>query len=129
MWQLFYVAVAFLLLGCDSQLDAAKKGVSSAPQAHERTLQYTVAFDGSQTIQAILITNGKDAIDVAVDADSLRSRAGFMTQIAFKDCGRVNFARTGPGADVVQAIPTGRGMTAKCQIQNWEGQWKILQSK
>nr|WP_290467269.1 hypothetical protein [Pseudomonas fluorescens] len=129
MWQLFCVAVAFSLLGCDSHLDAAKKGVSGDSHAYERTLQYTVAVDGSQMIQAILITKGKNAIDVAVDADSLRSRAGFMTQIAFKDCGRVNFARTGPGADVVQAIPTGRGMTSKCQIQNWDGQWKILRSK
>lgn len=129
MWQFFCVVVAFSLLGCDSQLDAAKKGVRGDSQAHERNLQYTVAADGSQTIQAIFTTNGKDAIDVASEADVLRSRAGFMTQIAFKDCGRVNFAHTGPGADVVQAIPTGRGMTSKCKIQNWEGQWKIRQSK
>ena len=90
------------------------------PKTHESTLQYTVAVDGSQTIQAILITNGKDETDVGADADSLRSLAGFRTQIAFKDCGRLNFARTGPGADVVQAIPTSIGMTSKCQIQNLE---------
>lgn len=79
MWQLFYVAVARSLLGCDPQLDVAKTGVSGDPQAHERTLQYPVAIDGSQTVQAILITNRKNAIDVAADADSLRSRAGFIT--------------------------------------------------
>ena len=34
-----------------------------------------------------------------------------MNQVAFKDCGRVNFANTGHGEGVVQGIHTGRGMT------------------
>lgn len=129
MRQLIYIAVAFSLLGCDSQQGAENKSLSNDSLVHGRTLLYTVAVDGSQTIQAILTTNGKEAIDVAADADSLVSRAGFMTQIAFKDCGRVNFARTGPGKDVAQAIPTGRGVTSKCQIQNWDGQWNIQRPK
>lgn len=40
-----------------------------------------------------------------------------MNQVAFKDCGRVNFANTGHGEGVVQGIHTGRGMTAKCKIE------------
>lgn len=128
--QLFlYVAIAFTLLGCDSKLDAANNGVRDESLAHERTLQYSVAIDGSETIQAILITHGMEAIDLAADSDSRLSRAAFMMQIAFKDCGRVSFDRTGPGNDVVQAISTGRGMTSKCQIQNWDGQWIIRRSR
>lgn len=100
-----------------------KNGVRDDSLAHERTLQYAV--EGSKTIQAILITNGKEAIDVAADVDSRLSRAGFMMQIASRDCSRVSFARNGPGNDVVHAIPKGRGMTSKCQIQNRDGQWII----
>jgi hypothetical protein len=68
-------------------------------------------------------------VDTAAGKDAVQSRGGFMNQVAFKDCGRVNFANTGHGEGVVQGIHTGRGMTAKCKIRNWDGQWHIVESR
>lgn len=96
---------------------------------HHWNTHYSKADDGSTVIQAIRITNGQRAVDTAAGKDAVQSRGGFMNQVAFKDCGRVNFANTGHGEGVVQGIHTGRGMTAKCKIRNWDGQWHIVESR
>lgn len=123
-----YTLVGLSLAGCDSSRDSGT-AVSTGAVEHERTLHYSKAEDGSTVIQATRITNGQRAVDTAAGEDAVQSRGGFMNQVAFKDCGRVNFARTGPGEGVVQGIHTGRGMTAKCKIRNWDGQWHIVESK
>lgn len=123
-----YALVSLSLVGCDSSRDSGATAGTAAVE-HERTLRYSKAEDGSTVIQAIRITNGQRAVDTAAGRDAVQSRGGFMNQVAFKDCGRVNFASTGPGEGVVQGIHTGRGMTAKCKIRNWDGQWHIVESK
>ena len=123
-----YALVGLSLVGCDSSRDSGGAAGTGAVE-HERTLRYSKAEDGSPVIQAIRITNGQRAADTAAGKDAVQSRGGFMNQVAFKECGRVNFASTGPGEGVVQGIHTGRGMTAKCKIRNWDGQWHILESK
>ncbi|MBJ2221381.1 hypothetical protein LUW10_31980 (plasmid) [Pseudomonas veronii] len=120
-----YALVGLSLGGCDSSRESEAAAGTGAVE-HERTLRYSKADDGSTVIQAIRITNGQRAIDTAAGKDAVQSRGGFMNQIAFKDCGRVNFASTGPGVGVVQGIHTGHGMTARCKIRNWDGQWHIL---
>lgn len=120
-----YALVGLSLVGCDSSRDSGGAAGTAAVE-HERTLRYSKAEDGSTVIQAIRITNGQRAVDTAAGKDAVQSRGGFMNQVAFKECGRVNFASTGPGEGVVQGIHTGRGMTAKCKIRNWDGQWHIL---
>ena len=129
MHKLFiYALVGLSLVGCDSSRDSGGAAGTAAVE-HERTLRYSKAEDGSTVIQAIRITNGQRAVDTAAGKDAVQSRGGFMNQVAFKECGRVNFASTGPGEGVVQGIHTGRGMTAKCKIRNWDGQWHIVESK
>ena len=129
MHRLFiYALVGLSLVGCDSSRDSGGAAGTAAVE-HERTLRYSKADDGSKVIQAIRITNGQRATDTAAGKDAVQSRGGFMTQVAFKDCGRVNFASTGPGVGVVQGIHTGRGMTDKCKIRNWDGQWHIVENK
>ena len=123
-----YALVGLSLVGCDSSRDSGGAAGTAAVE-HERTLRYSKAEDGSTVIQAIRITNGQRAVDTAAGKDAVQSRGGFMNQVAFKECGRVNFASTGPGEGVVQGIHTGRGMTAKCKIRNWDGQWHIVKSK
>lgn len=123
-----YALVGLSLVGCDSSRDSGGAAGTAAVE-HERTLRYSKAEDGSTVIQAIRITNGQRAVDTASGKDAVQSRGGFMNQVAFKECGRVNFASTGPGEGVVQGIHTGRGMTAKCKIRNWDGQWHIVESK
>ncbi|ELH1552151.1 TPA: hypothetical protein MXU26_005455 [Pseudomonas aeruginosa] len=129
MHKLFiYALVGLSLAGCDSSRDSGGAAGTAAVE-HERTLHYSKAEDGSTVIQAIRVTNGQQAVDTAAGKDAVQSRGGFMNQVAFKDCGRVNFASTGPGEGVVQGIHTGRGMTAKCKIRNWDGQWHIVESR
>ncbi len=123
-----YALVGLSLVGCDSSRDSGAAAGTAAIE-HERTLRYSKAEDGSTVIQAIRITNGQRAVDTAAGKDAVQSRGGFMNQVAFNDCGRVNFANTGPGEGVVQGIHTGRGMTAKCKIRNWDGQWHIVESR
>ena len=123
-----YALVGLSLVGCDSSRDSGGAAGTAAVE-HERTLRYSKAEDGSTVIQAIRITNGQRAVDTAAGKDAVQSRGGFMNQVAFKDCGRVNFANTGHGEGVVQGIHTGRGMTAKCKIRNWDGQWHIVESR
>ncbi|EKF8205661.1 hypothetical protein MOQ67_31170 (plasmid) [Pseudomonas sp. LY-1] len=123
-----YALVGLSLVGCDSSRDSGGAAGTAAVE-HERTLRYSKAEDGSTVIQAIRITNGQRAVDTAAGKDAVQSRGGFMNQVAFKECGRVNFASTGPGEGVVQGIHTGRGMTAKCKIRNWDGQWHIVESR
>lgn len=123
-----YALVGLSLVGCDSSRDSGGAAGTAAVE-HERTLRYSKAEDGSTVIQAIRITNGQRAVDTAAGKDAVQSRGGFMNQVAFKECGRVNFASTGPGEGVVQGMHTGRGMTAKCKIRNWDGQWHIVESK
>lgn len=123
-----YALVGLSLVGCDSSRDSGGVAGTAAVE-HERTLRYSKAEDGSTVIQAIRITNGQRAVDTAAGKDAVQSRGGFMNQVAFKECGRVNFASTGPGEGVVQGIHTGRGMTAKCKIRNWDGQWHIVESR
>jgi hypothetical protein len=123
-----YALVGLSLVGCDSSGDSGGAAGTGAVE-HERTLRYSKAEDGSTVIQAIRITNGQRAVDTAAGKDAAQSRGGFMNQVAFKECGRVNFASTGPGEGVVQGMHTGRGMTAKCKIRNWDGQWHIVESK
>ncbi|HDS0958840.1 TPA: hypothetical protein QDZ28_002528 [Pseudomonas putida] len=123
-----YALVGLSLVGCDSSRDSGGAAGTAAVE-HERTLRYSKAEDGSTVIQAVRITNGQRAVDTAAGKDAVQSRGGFMNQVAFKECGRVNFASTGPGEGVVQGIHTGRGMTAKCKIRNWDGQWHIVESR
>ncbi|MHA6130708.1 hypothetical protein ACX3YD_31850 [Pseudomonas fluorescens group sp. PF-1] len=123
-----YALVGLSLVGCNSSRDSGGAAGTAAVE-HERTLRYSKAEDGSTVIQAIRITNGQRAVDTAAGKDAVQSRGGFMNQVAFKECGRVNFASTGPGEGVVQGIHTGRGMTAKCKIRNWDGQWHIVESR
>jgi hypothetical protein len=119
---LLYSILALSLVGCEAQHDNVQD-MTNAPIEHERTLRYSVAADGSTMIQAILPSNGVRLIDLASGKDAVRSRGGFMRQIAFKDCGRVTFAATGKGR--VQGIHTGRGMKPVCQVREWDGQWYI----
>lgn len=123
-----YTLVSLSLAGCDSSRDSGG-AVGPGAVEHERTLHYSKTEDGSTVIQATRIINGQRAVDMAAGEDAVQSRGGFMNQVAFKDCGRVNFAKTGPGEGVAQGIHTGRGMTAKCKIRNWDGQWHIVESK
>ncbi|MGG4660483.1 hypothetical protein ACLPJF_21400 [Pseudomonas vlassakiae] len=119
---LLYTILALSLVGCEAEQDQMPD-LTNAPIEHERTLRYSVAADGSTMIQAIILRNGGRLIDVASGKDAVQSRGGFMRQIVFKDCGRVNFAATGKGR--VQGIHTGRGMKPVCQIREWDGQWYI----
>jgi len=59
-----YTLVGLSLAGCDSSRDSGG-AVGTGAVAHERTLHYSKAEDGSTVIQATRITNGQRAVDTA----------------------------------------------------------------
>ena len=126
MRQLMHMIIALSLVGCEPQKGSELYHISDSIQ-HKRTLRYSIGRDGSTMIQAIFLSGGDRAVDVATDKDTVQSRGGFMRKIAFKDCSRVIFAAT--GKDRFLGIHSGHGMTQSCQIRDWESQWYIQINK
>lgn len=65
--------------------------------------------------------NQRDTTGLIPGATSLGAK---LFKLRFQECGEVNFLNR--DNDHVGGIAAGRGTTSRCQITNWDVQWKVL---